>query len=77
MNKAFSTSDFCLATTLVSLGFPILQLDRTDPRRVNFVFADQKDLQEEINLFWEEKTLISPMAFYYAQKKLKSLLYMS
>jgi len=74
-NEYYQTSDFCLATTLTSLGFQTIGLDRSNPKRVNFSFSDSKQLQIAISQYWEKQIKVSPLDFYYAQKKLKSLLY--
>ncbi len=75
-NEYYQTSDFCLATTLVALGFQIISMDRSNPKRVNFNFSNCKNLQNKIYQYWEKQIRVSPLDFYYAQKKLKSLLYM-
>lgn len=48
-------SDLGLAASLLTLGFDLLKVDKTDPRRANFVFADTPELQEAINGYWTSK----------------------
>lgn len=73
--NSFVTSDYCLASTLVSLNFSVIDLDRSDARRIKFVFHQDEFLTETINEFRQDKIRISPLSFHASQKYLKSLIY--
>ena len=71
----YFTSDFCLAVTLITQGFPIIGLDRTNSKRIQFFFDDTRGLQKTLACYWERKILISPQDFYANQRLLKSQMY--
>lgn len=67
-------SDLCLAV-VVSLYFPIVRIDKSNPKRAEFVFNHTKDLEEFINAYWSGSTSIEPKAFFNQLKTIKSMLY--
>ncbi len=50
-NSNYKTSDLAQATTL-SFYFPIKSVDKTNPKRVVFVFKRDKDLDNHIEAYW-------------------------
>jgi hypothetical protein len=55
--QSYSTYDLPLATTLVVLGYPIKKYQRSpETRRVSFVFQQSKELEANVELFWEGQT---------------------
>ena len=38
----FSTSDLGLATVLVTLNYELLELDRSNPKKIKFVFKEEE-----------------------------------
>jgi len=74
-NQNFKTSDFPLATTLISLGFSVQALDKSNPKRVLFCFISSKEIDKTVEGYWSDNIAISPRKFYFAQKELKSRLY--
>lgn len=75
INENYTTSDFCLASTLVSQRFTVSGLDKSNPKRIGFNFQDSEELQKTVSDFWAKKLLVSPFDFYYAQRQLKTLMY--
>lgn len=74
-NEYFSTSDFCLATTLLAINFRLVQLDKSNPRRVSFLFEHKDAIERLIPDFRNKSLQVIPQAFYYAQRELKTLMY--
>ena len=74
-NEYFSTSDFCLATTLLAADFRLVDLDRSNPRRISFLFGDKSAIERIIPDFNNKSLRVIPQAFYYAQRELKTLMY--
>jgi lysophospholipid acyltransferase (LPLAT)-like uncharacterized protein len=74
-NNHFKTSDYCLASTLVTLGFSVIDLDHSNSKRIKFSFYETQELEEAVALFWRKKISVSPTAFYNAQRELKTLMY--
>ena len=73
----FSTSDFYIACYALTRGAKISHLDRTDPRRVVFVFEDTENGESVVRDFLYRKALVEPQDFVEKIKVLKQLLYSS
>lgn len=72
----YETSDLGLASSLCCLGYPILGLDRHDPRRVVFCFdVRQEGVEEAVKAYWDGSLRLSPAALFVHQKTLKQRLY--
>ena len=70
----YSTTDLSLAAYL-SLGLPVLDLNRADPRRVAFEFEDTPDLRSAITSFNSGKSVVEPKKYFNALRDLKNRLY--
>lgn len=68
----FNTSDFYLASCLVSMGFSVYRLDKTDPERCQFIFKRNSGLDDAIDKYWENKLKINPKIIFDSQRFLKS-----
>lgn len=80
MNKSdntFETNDFSLAITLICLGFPINQLDRTNRNKVGFIFNRSDALENNVRNYWSNQIKVSPKDFFNTQKELKARIYSS
>ncbi len=75
ISKTFATSDYCLATTLITLGYRLVGLDRKDPKRVFFEFQPTIQLEKNVEAYWDNQLLVSPRDFFNSQRQLKSRLY--
>lgn len=70
----FSTTDLSLAAALY-MTFPIASLDRSDPRRVKFVFEDSDELKKACETFFAGASLVEPKAYFSALRNIKNRLY--
>jgi len=50
-NKYFSTNNFYLASFLFSKGLELVNIDRTDPRKCEFVFLDTSIREYLVEVF--------------------------
>lgn len=71
----YSTSDFYLATTLVTLGFKLHAIDHPPNGRAEFMFERIDGLDEAIESFWQKSLWVEPVLFCTNQKMLKARLY--
>ena len=71
-NKRYFTSDLALSTTLFTLHFQIETIDRSNPKKVIFIFKKDKDLEHTIEEYWNGQLQISPLALLQNLKALKS-----
>ena len=74
--NCYKTSDLTLATTL-SIYFPIVSIDRSNGKKVLFVFDHTIALDELIEEFWQNKVTIEPQVFANQLKNLKTRIYAS
>lgn len=70
----FVSSDLALAT-VVSLFFPIVVIDKQDPRKAIFIFTRSKNLSELVDKYWKKELLIEPRQYFDQLKSLKARLY--
>jgi len=80
MNKYFKTTNFYLASFLFAKGLELVNIDRTDPKKCVFVFADtsmRESLVEVFNFGRENdpEILVDARTLILAIKTLKDKLY--
>lgn len=71
----FSTFDLALAAYLQTRGYILESLDRSDPRKVAFIFTRGEDMDQSIREFWNRRQSVEPTAYFDAIKHLKSQIY--
>lgn len=74
-NKQIITSDLTLAASLVSLGFEIQSLERSNPQKVLFMFAYNTKTIAAINKYWNGKLLIDALKLGNNIRNLKTLIH--
>ena len=72
--RYYKTSDIALATTL-SLDYPIHSLNRSNPRRIIFVFSRDKDFDLYLERYWKEELRVEPQKYFQHLKILKNRIY--
>jgi hypothetical protein len=70
--QTYLTSDFPVAVTLLTKGFKLDTLDRSDPQRIVFHFMRNKGLDDVLELYWKGEMQVEPQQFYLNQKLLKN-----
>ncbi len=75
MKNIFSTADLNIASLLVALNYRLIDLDRSNGKRVRFCFAQEAGLEETVEAFWNDSLQVSPQKLFNAQKNLKARLY--
>ena len=73
--KTFGTHDMGVAAALIALGYEIISLDKTNPKKVLFVFQRLKNIEETASLYWSNKLKIKAQSFFDAIRALKNRLY--
>ena len=74
MNNSYLTSDWYLCIFLIAKGFQLLDIDRSNRSRCQFIFDDSEKLQEEVKNFWRNGE-VGAQDFVMAVKKAKALLH--
>lgn len=76
MNQSeFSTFDLGLATALVTLGYELLELDKSNPKKVRFLFKREKNIEQIMDDYWNNKIKLSAQILFNNQKMLKNRIY--
>jgi len=74
-NKMFLTFDLGLASSLISLGYELWNLEKTNPKKVQFIFKRGKGIDIAINDYWADRLKINARTLFDNQKMLKNRLY--
>jgi len=75
MSKTYSTYDLNLATSLLTLGYKLIELDKENIKKVKFIFKHQKAIEQSANDFWEDKINLPAKTLFTNQKTLKNRIY--
>ena len=68
------TPEFALAASLLSIGYTLECLDRSDPSRVQFCFLREKRIDDVIEQYWKRTLMVNVIVFYAALMNLKARL---
>jgi len=75
MDKNFSTYDLGLATVLVTLGYKLIKLDKTDIKKIRFIFQEDKKIELTMLDYWNDKIKLPALTLFNNQKTLKNRIY--
>jgi hypothetical protein len=74
-SSTYATADLGLSAALVCLGVSLLELDRSNPRKMRFVFGDSPDIARYEADFWSDRLSVNPRAYFDNLKMLKARIY--
>ncbi len=74
MNKEYFTRDLGLATSL-SLYFPILKINKSNPKKAEFIFIKNDEVIRLVDCFWQNNLKIDALTFFNQLKIVKTRLY--
>ena len=70
----FYTFDLGLATVLVTMDYELLELDRSNPKKVRFEFKREKNIEQVMADYFDDKIKLPAQTLFNNQKNLKSVL---
>lgn len=73
-NTYYATSDLAL-TAAISLFYTIEDIDHTDPRKIQFLFKKDSNLDQLVKDFWNGKLKLNPLAYFNQLKIIKARIY--
>lgn len=76
-DEYFESADLALVAALVEHEFTPVRLDRSNSRRVLFLFGDTEALQDAVTDYWLDKLTVNPKTYFDTLKHLKSRIYAS
>jgi len=71
----FSTFDLGLASVLITLEYELLELDRSNPKKVRFVFRREKNIEGVMSDYFNGKIKLPAQTLFNNQKNLKNRIY--
>lgn len=71
----YKTSDLGMAAALQEIGHQLIELDKTNPRRVVFIFNDSEELKQAISDWNSDKLQVNPRRYMDTLKHLKTRVY--
>ena len=74
LNEYYSSSDLGISTT-ISLFYPIEVIDRTNPKKAQFLFKRSEELDQFIEAYWKNELKVSPQSYFNQLRVIKSRLY--
>lgn len=74
-DEFFSTTDLGIAAALLTADFELLNLDKSDPRKVKFVFSRDDGITKVADDFWSNRLEQKVRSFWDNIKVLKNRLY--
>ena len=72
--KIYKTADLALAT-VISLWHPIEAINKQNPRKAQFIFKRESELDNLVENYWQGKLKVEPKAYFNALRTLKARLY--
>jgi len=72
MKNKISISDLCVASVLITLGYKLLKTDKTNPKKVVFVFESDEAIQKVMNDYWNDEIKLPAQTLFNNQKMLKT-----
>lgn len=73
--NTYATQDLPLAATLVALGYSLIGIERTNPKRAGFCFTLNSELEAIIEKYHSGKVRIEPRTYFDALRQVKNRLY--
>lgn len=70
----YKTADLALVT-VIFLSYPIEAIDRQNPRKAQFLFKRNNQLDELIESYWRGELRVEPQAYFNALRIIKARLY--
>jgi len=71
----FYTFDLGCSAALISAGFELVSLDKTNVRKVQFIFHREIGIEKVVDDYWADRLEIKARAFFDNVKMLKNRIY--
>ena len=73
----FQTYDLGCAGALVSAGYHLKNLDKSQPRKAQFLFVKEESIEQSVEDYFSGNFQVDALAFFNALKNLKNRIYSS
>ena len=75
LEKFYTSYDLGCAAALVTAGFVLDSLDKTNPRKVQFIFRREAGVEKVVDEYWADRIEVKARAFFDNIKMLKNRIY--
>lgn len=75
VTQQFVTYDLGLATALVTLGYSLVNLDKSTYKKSKFAFKRDEHIEKMVNDYWDDILTLPARSLLDNQKMLKNRLY--
>lgn len=76
-NEKFSTFDLGCSSALVSSGFELIALDKSNPKKVQFIFRRDAGIEKTADDYFADRLEVKARKFFDDIKSLKNRIYSS
>ena len=70
----FKSSDLSLVSA-ISLFYPIHKIEKTNPKRLIFIFKKDKDFDQVVENYWSGRLQVNPLALLQNLKAIKNRIF--
>jgi hypothetical protein len=71
----FYNHDLGLSAGLVVMGFELASLDRSNPKKVKFIFQGKNGISEVVKNYWDSTLPVDAQTYFNAVRRLKNQIY--
>lgn len=75
MTKNYTTYDLGLSAALITIGCKLVGIEKTNPKRVLFIFQGEEEIEKKVESFWNNEMIVSPRHYFDNIKMLKNRIY--
>lgn len=75
LTNNFLTSDIKIASYLLSKNVSLLGADRSNNKKIVFIFAKDQDISSIVQDYWANKAIVNPKALFESMDYLKGIIY--
>lgn len=70
-----TTYDLGCSAALVSSGFELVSLDKSNPRKVQFIFKRKFGIEKVVDEYWADRLEVKARTFFDNTKMIKNRIY--
>lgn len=70
-----STFDLGCSAALVSSGFELVSLEKSNPKKVQFIFHRELGIEKVVDDYWADRLTVKARSFFDNTKMLKNRIY--
>jgi len=71
----WGTYDLGVSASLITLGFALVEVDKTNPRKAQFIFQRADHIEDAVRDYWSDRLQLNPRTLLDNLKLLKNRLY--